>query len=181
MQATALTGFLLTQDQVALFAVSSAFGLGLSGLLPAYVIVIRECYTAEEANWRVPTVLFAGLLGMAAGGWSAGALYDHFGYYLPAFAVGLAFNLLNLSVLLFLVVRQRWPRPVRASGSRSQYRRGVPTSITKPTWSRRWCASSASTGCRSRRSIVARRRADRCSRRSSSARARLSARSPRAI
>jgi len=111
VQATALTGFLLTQDQVALFAVSSAFGLGLSGLLPAYVIVIRECYTAEEANWRVPTVLFAGLFGMAAGGWGAGALYDHFGYYLPAFAAGLAFNLLNLAVLLFLVMRQRGPRP----------------------------------------------------------------------
>ena len=36
-QATALTGFLLTQDEAALFAVSAAFGLGFSGLLPAYV------------------------------------------------------------------------------------------------------------------------------------------------
>lgn len=106
-QATALTGFLLTKDEGALFAISSAFGLGLAGLLPAYVIVIRESYPVEEANWRVPTVLFAGLLGMAAGGWGAGALYDHFGYYLPAFGIGLAFNFLNLGVLLFLVMRQR--------------------------------------------------------------------------
>ena len=105
VQATALTGFLLTQDQAALFAVSALFGLGLSGLLPAYVIVIRDCYSAQEANWRVPTVMFAGLLGMASGGWGAGLLYDHFGSYLPAFSTGMVFNLLNLVVLLFLISR----------------------------------------------------------------------------
>ena len=71
-QATALTGFLLTVDEAALFAVSAAFGLGFSGLLPAYVIVIRKFYPVKEANWRVPAVYFAGFLGMAAGGWGAG-------------------------------------------------------------------------------------------------------------
>jgi len=106
-QMTALSGFLLTQNEVALFGVSSAFGLGLSGLLPAYVISVREFYPVKEANWRVPTVLFAGFLGMAAGGWGAGALYDHFGHYRPAFVTGIMFNLLNLAVLLSLVLRQR--------------------------------------------------------------------------
>lgn len=105
VQATALAGFLLTKDQAALFAVSAVFGIGLSGLLPAYVIVVREYYPVEEANWRIPTVLFAGLLGMAVGGWGAGFLYDAFAGYLPAFAVGMAFNLANLAVLLFLVSR----------------------------------------------------------------------------
>jgi MFS family permease len=105
VQATALAGFLLTKDQAALFAVSALFGIGLSGLLPAYVIVVREYYPVEEANWRIPTVLFAGLLGMATGGWGAGFLYDAFAGYLPAFAVGMAFNLANLAVLLFLVSR----------------------------------------------------------------------------
>ena len=109
VQATALVGFLLTKDQAALFAVSAAFGVGLSGLLPAYVIAVREYYPVEEANWRIPTVLFAGLLGMATGGWGAGFLYDAFGDYLTAFAIGMAFNLLNLVVLLFLVVRRRGP------------------------------------------------------------------------
>ena len=102
-----MSGFLLTQNEVALFAVSSAFGLGLSGLLPAYVIAVREFYPVKEANWRVPTVLFAGFLGMAAGGWGAGALYDRFGYYLPAFGVGIGFNIINLVILLTLVLRQR--------------------------------------------------------------------------
>ena len=106
-QATALSGFLLTKDEAALFVVSAAFGLGFSGLLPAYVIAIREYYPVKEANWRVPTIYFAGFLGMAAGGWGAGALYDHFGYYLPAFAVGIGFNIVNLIILLTLVFRQR--------------------------------------------------------------------------
>jgi MFS family permease len=111
VQATALTGFLITRDQTALFVVSSAFGLGLSGLLPAYVIVIRECYSMEESNWRIPTVMVGGMLGMAAGGWGAGLLYDQFADYMPAFAVGMAFNLLNLVVLLFLVMRKRGQGP----------------------------------------------------------------------
>jgi MFS family permease len=106
-QATALTGFLLTQDEAGLFAVSAAFGLGFAGLLPAYVLVIRNFYPVKEANWRVPTVYFAGFLGMAAGGWGAGVLYDHFGYYLPAFATGIGFNIINLVILLTLVFRRR--------------------------------------------------------------------------
>jgi MFS family permease len=106
-QATALSGFLLTTDEAGLFAVSAAFGLGFSGLLPAYVIVIRQVYPVKEANWRVPTILFAGFLGMAAGGWGAGALYDYFGYYRPAFATGIAFNIVNLVILLSLVLRWR--------------------------------------------------------------------------
>jgi len=105
VQATALAGFLITRDMAALFVVSAVFGLGLSGLLPAYVIVIRDCYSVQEANWRIPTVMFAGLLGMATGGWGAGILYDQFGGYLPAFSTGMAFNLLNLAVLVFLVSR----------------------------------------------------------------------------
>jgi len=116
VQATALTGFLLTRDQTALFAVSAAFGLGLSGLLPAYVIVIRDCYSVEEASWRIPAVMFAGLIGMATGGWGAGLLYDFFADYFPAFATGIGFNLVNLGVLLFLVQRRHggnW-RPVAA-------------------------------------------------------------------
>jgi MFS family permease len=106
-QATALTGFMLTVDEAALFAVAAAFGLSFSGLLPAYVIVVRNFYPVKEANWRVPTIYFAGFLGMAAGGWGAGALYDHFGYYLPAFATGIGFNIVNLVILLTLVFRQR--------------------------------------------------------------------------
>ena len=55
----------------------------------------------------MPTVLFAGFLGMAAGGWGAGALYDHFGFYLPAFGIGVIFNAMNLFVLIWLALCER--------------------------------------------------------------------------
>jgi hypothetical protein len=40
---------------VRLFTVSALFGLGFSGLVPAYVLTLRELYPARDARWRVPT------------------------------------------------------------------------------------------------------------------------------
>jgi MFS family permease len=107
-QLCTVIAFLLTQDERSLFAIASAFGFGFSGLLPAYVITVRDYYVAAEANWRVPAILFAGYVGMAAGGWGAGALYDHFGFYTPAFGVGILFNMLNLIVLGSLYCATTW-------------------------------------------------------------------------
>ena len=105
-QAVAIAAFVVTQDEVGLFAVSAAYGLGFSGIIPAYVVAIRDLFPSTEASWRVPILLFTGMSGMAFGGWFAGALYDHFGFYAPAFAAGALFNLANLSVIGFLIVRQ---------------------------------------------------------------------------
>ncbi len=106
-QMTALTGYMLTQDGTTLFFVSAAFGFGQAGLVPAYVIVVREYYSLEEANWRIPAVLFGGTMGMAAGGWGAGLVFDWFASYQPAFGLGLAFNALNFAILMFLFIRSR--------------------------------------------------------------------------
>lgn len=106
-QAAALTGFLLTQDELGLFAVSTAFGLGFAGLIPAYIVAIRELFRAEEASWRVPTLLFLSLIGMAIGGWGAGVVYDYFGYYAPAFALGVVSNLAHFAIIAILVTVDR--------------------------------------------------------------------------
>jgi MFS family permease len=105
-QAAAIAAFALTRSEAGLFAVSAAFGLGFSGIVPAYVLAIRELFPADEASWRVPLQLFTSMAGMAFGGWFAGALYDRFGFYAPAFAAGALFNLANLAVIGFLLVRQ---------------------------------------------------------------------------
>ncbi|HXT80585.1 MAG TPA: MFS transporter [Acetobacteraceae bacterium] len=104
-QAVAIGAFLLTQNEVGLFAISAAFGLGFSGIIPSYSVAIRDLFPSSEASWRIPTVLFTAMSGMAFGSWFAGALYDHFGYYAPAFATGVLFNLANLAVIGFLVSR----------------------------------------------------------------------------
>jgi MFS family permease len=107
-QAASLTAFLLTQDEAGLFTVSAAFGLGFSGIIPAYVLALRELFPAREASWRIPTLLLFSGSGMAMGGWLAGLLYDHFGYYAPAFAAGIGANILNLLLVGMLVFRQRF-------------------------------------------------------------------------
>jgi MFS family permease len=110
LQAAAMTGFLLTQDEAGLFAVAGAFGVGFSALIPAYVLAIREYFPASEASWRVPGLLLLSGSGMATGTWLAGILYDHFGYYVPAFAAGVGFNLLNLAAIGTLVLRSQFAR-----------------------------------------------------------------------
>jgi MFS family permease len=106
-QVTSMIGFLLTQNEAGLFMVAGAFGLGFSGIIPAYVLAVRELFPAREASWRIPALLLFSGGGMATGGWLAGALYDHFGYYAPAFATGIGTNILNLLVVGVLVGRQR--------------------------------------------------------------------------
>jgi MFS family permease len=109
-QAAALAALALTRDEAGLFIVSAAFGFGFSGIIPAYVLAIRDLFPAAEASWRVPALLLFSGSGMAAGGWLAGAIYDHFGFYAPALATGIGFNLLNLALVSALVVRQRQAR-----------------------------------------------------------------------
>jgi len=113
-QALAIVAFTATQDEVGLFAVSAAYGLGFSGIIPAYVLAVRELFPSVEASWRVPTLLFVSMSGMAFGGWFAGALYDHFGFYAPAFAAGAIFNVANLVIIGFLVTRQARQRHLPA-------------------------------------------------------------------
>ena len=111
----AMTGFLLTQNEIGLFSVSAVFGLAFGGLIPGYILAIREIYPPAEATWRIPLVLFPGALGMAAGGWMAGLIYDGWGFYAPAFVAGIGFNLANLVLVGALVPRHRPRRLVTVS------------------------------------------------------------------
>jgi predicted MFS family arabinose efflux permease len=107
-QITAMVGFFLTQNEVGLFTVSAWFGLGFSGIIPAYVLAVRELFLASEASWRVPSVLLFSGSGMAFGGWLAGTIYDTFGFYAVAFATGIVFNAAHLLVIGALVWRRRY-------------------------------------------------------------------------
>jgi MFS family permease len=106
-QAAALCAFLMTQDEIGLFTVSAAFGIGFSGLVPAYIVTLRELYPMGDAYWRVPTLLMFSGCGMATGAWMGGALYDAFGYYAPAFAAAIASNAFNLAIVGTLLLRQQ--------------------------------------------------------------------------
>ena len=129
-QSASMTAFLLTQNEVGLFTVAAAFGLGFSGIIPAYVLALRELFPASEASWRIPTLLLFSGAGMALGGWLAGLLYDHFAYYAPAFATGVGANILNLLLIGILVARQRlrfrWHRERQRRSPRSRLQPRTP-------------------------------------------------------
>ena len=81
--------------------------MGFAGIIPAYVLAIRELFPAAEASWRIPTFLLCSGTGMATGGWLGGVLYDHFGFYAPAFAAGVGANAVNIVIVGTLVFRQK--------------------------------------------------------------------------
>jgi MFS family permease len=111
-QTVGLTLFLLTQNEFGLFTVAALFGFGFSGLVPANVLASRELFPVREAYWRIPTLLLCSGTGMATGGWIGGVLYDHFGYYSPAFVAGICVSLVNFTIISTLAFRRSRVVPV---------------------------------------------------------------------
>ncbi len=112
LQGTALLLFLPFDSLASLFVVSALFGLFQGGIVPSYAIIIREYFPPAEAGARVGTVLMFTLFGMALGGWMSGKVFDLTGSYQAAFLNGIGWNLVNLSIALFLLRgarRQRRP------------------------------------------------------------------------
>lgn len=110
LQVLAFSGFLYVTHEFGLFSVSVAFGLGFSALIPAYALAVRENFPADEAHWRVPTVLLMTGSGMAVGGWLAGFLHDRFATYDYSFMAGVGSNVVNLILLGTLTVLMRRSR-----------------------------------------------------------------------
>ena len=107
LQGIALLMFLPFDGLVPLYLISGMFGLFQGGIVPSYALIIREHFSPVQAGVRTGTVLMATLLGMALGGWMSGAIFDLTGSYHAAFINGIGFNLLNVSIVIFLLRRAR--------------------------------------------------------------------------
>ncbi|MCA0242291.1 MAG: MFS transporter [Proteobacteria bacterium] len=105
LQGVALLLFLPFDGLVSLYVISALFGLFQGGIVPSYAIIVREHFPPAEAGARVGTVLMFTLFGMALGGWMSGKVFDLTGSYQAAFVNGIVWNLINLSVTLFLLRR----------------------------------------------------------------------------
>jgi len=115
LQGVALLLFLPFDSLASLYVVSAMFGLFQGGIVPAYAIIVREYYPPREAGVRTGIVLMATLFGMALGGWVSGAIFDLTGSYRAAFINGIAWNLVNLTIVLWLMrLSSRAPRAVPA-------------------------------------------------------------------
>ena len=106
-QTAGLAMYLFFNGLASLYIVSALFGLFQGGIVSSYAIIIRETMPAREAAARVGTVIMVSLLGMSFGGWIAGVIFDKTGSYKLAFLNGLAWNTLNIVIMLVLLFRAR--------------------------------------------------------------------------
>lgn len=107
LQGVALALYVIFDGLTSLYVVSALFGLFQGGIVPSYALIVREYFPAREAATRVSIALTATMLGMALGGWLTGVIFDWTGSYDIAFLNGLAWNFLNLSIAVFLLMRAR--------------------------------------------------------------------------
>ncbi len=105
LQGVALFLYLLFDGLVSLYIISALFGFFQGGLVPMYAIVIREYFSPGEAGTRLGIVLMATLGGMALGGWISGVIFDLTGSYAAAFLNGLGWNLINVVIMTWLLLR----------------------------------------------------------------------------
>jgi MFS family permease len=103
LQGVALLLFLPFNGLVPLYVISGLFGLFQGGIVPSYAIIIREHFPANEAGWRVGAVIMCTMLGMAIGGWMSGKVFDLTGSYQAAFVNGIAWNAVNLTIVILLL------------------------------------------------------------------------------
>jgi MFS family permease len=110
LQGVALFLYLFFDGLISLYVISALFGLFQGGIVPMYAIIIRQYFPPREAGTRVGIAIFATILGMAWGGWVSGWIFDLTGSYRAAFLNGLAWNLVNISVMTWLLLRTRQAR-----------------------------------------------------------------------
>lgn len=110
LQCLSLVLYIPYDGLASLYIVSLIFGLSQGGIVSTYALIIREYLPAREAGQRVGIVILATVVGMAFGGWMSGWIYDLTGSYRMAFLNGVAWNLLNLAMMLIILFRTRQPR-----------------------------------------------------------------------
>jgi len=106
-QGFALLFYLFFDSLSSLYIISAMFGLFQGGIVPSYAIIVRESMPAREAATRVGIVILASVVGMSFGGWVSGVIFDASGSYAAAFMNGLAWNALNITIMLTLLIRSR--------------------------------------------------------------------------
>ena len=114
LQGMALLFYLPFDGLMSLYVISLMFGLAQGGIVPSYAIIVREYMPAKVAAERVGFLIMMTIVGMAFGGWSSGWIFDVAGSYQAAFLHGIAWNVLNVGIMVMILFRSRGPRIVKA-------------------------------------------------------------------
>ena len=104
--AAMLLAFPFTTSYTGLLIAALLFGLGFSGIMPCYPLIIRLLFPVGEAGGRIAGQYLFSAIGMALGGWLGGVVFDLTGSYSPAFLIAFAFNATNFAAMIFVHLRQ---------------------------------------------------------------------------
>ena len=110
LQCISLVLFAPADTATALYLAAALFGLFQGGIVPCYALIVREYFAESRAGTYTGVVVFATLVGMAFGGWASGAIFDLTYSYTAAFGHGVVWNLVNMAIIGFLVLRLRSAR-----------------------------------------------------------------------
>ena len=102
LQAISLSMFLPFDSQLSLYIVAVFFGLSQGGIVPIYAVIISKFLPSNEVAERVGLIIFATVIGMSLGGWLSGEIYDYTNSYKLAFLNGIFWNVINLSIMIYL-------------------------------------------------------------------------------
>ena len=110
LQGLALLFYLPFDGLMSLYVISLMFGLAQGGIVPSYAIIVREYMPAKVAAERVGFLIMMTIVGMAFGGWTSGWIFDMTGSYQAAFLHGIAWNVLNVGIMVMILFRSKGPR-----------------------------------------------------------------------
>ena len=102
LQAISLSMFLPFNSQLSLYIIAVFFGLSQGGIVPIYAVIISKFLPANEVAERVGFLIFATIIGMSLGGWVSGEIFDYTNSYKLAFLNGIFWNIINVSIMVYL-------------------------------------------------------------------------------
>jgi len=92
------------------YLVAAGFGLCFGGVMTNVVLTVRSLVPTRIAGTSIAIAMFFAWLGMGAGGYFGGLLFDWSGNYAASFTCAAIAGFVNLAILISLFVRLRGAR-----------------------------------------------------------------------
>lgn len=105
LQAIGLSLFLLLDSIASLYVISALLGLFIGGIVPAYVIIVREHFPSRHIGARTGLMMLGVQLGLAMGSWIYGTVLDLTRSHHAAVFSSVSWALLHLALVAAVRIR----------------------------------------------------------------------------
>jgi sugar phosphate permease len=107
LQTATVFWFVSTPQMVFIIPVAVIFGFGFAGNMTCLILAVREAVPASHVGRATGIVGMVAWLGMGAGGYVSGLLFDVTGSYTASFALAAAVGAAHLLTLVVLIQRKQ--------------------------------------------------------------------------